>query len=1350
LTRIGQEKKMAVINTNVKALFSQMALSQSGRSQTVAMQQLSTGKRINSARDDAAGMAIATRMTHQIRSLNQAVRNAGDAINLIQTAEGATNQITDMLQRMRELAVQAVNDTNDNAQRSYLDLEFQQLKQQMVQIADQTEWNGFPVLTGEAGQRVGEMPVYKATSIAQFGEVFIDPTTERNVTGKESGQTQEIDLTSIQNDVLAATAAATYTLNINDVTFAVTVKDGATAAEVQSQFINTLKGNAKFANMTTNLSGSSDHTTLSLTFTAKQGEPQAIVVRNAAALPSAADDATGTVTLHSIKSTQETWVPSDGKFLQSGALNIVSVTAGAGSDPATVVANFVNNKNETIPLTGTWNEDDNTLSFVVADGRNSEVMSANLTYSLTDSTDALVDLTARKVSLAVSVQGGIPAMNDGDMVINGVPIGASYAVDDKLSPPDNAAGSAIAKAAAINRKAVDSGITTGEVQTLTLTGSPDLNNLPTNITVGGVSITLSTADKTPVLAAATIASALKASPLYDQSTGRTISYQPGSAVITVNYSANEGDVANIAFDPRLSGLTGQARTTTEAYTSVPGTGVFAKVNENVVTGQAMTGTSVVKGAVFINGFASADIMSVFNNPRDTRANVVRAINMISDKTGVKAVDTGSDTQGVTLVAADGRNVEIRFETQDPDFGARVGLREGVQASTISLESKIQSPVVITSRGSIDHTGFIKGDFTKNESVFNTAPRTPVTASLAQTETVKVGFPTGDTTASPTDAVSYSITIAGTQFTVNGSNHTAWTQQDIRNELVTAINTKSNQLGVTASLGDSLDTMVITANVPGIPFDITADKPDGAAMTVKHVVPNTPAPVKPLSPNDLVINGIKIRATTPADDLLSSKVSTSSEPTASAIAVANAINSQSADTGVRAYANAVISDGTYTDIQSPVVAAQYSLYVNGTEVSVYLDKNDTLETRLNNVMREINKRTGEHGVTATVNDQNALSLSSDGRNMSVWFDSSKEGLSAASFGLDKGGAVAQETTLSFSATTAAAGETVSFKLNGVDISVTGPGTQSIAKDIQDEIDASGIANLKVEETSPGSGVLSLKSTVPGSGFTVSGVKVTGSAATTTKFDIKTIQANDMGKNDVTGIYNADELSSTAKTLYGTVRLVSDPVLLPAGVPSPEGAPPSDQLLKLKATGKPFTVTTGIDGLGEKSNFSALGFQVGSYGGQSSAAMDPPRVGRMSFQVGASANQVVTIDLADFGKNGPITSEITGDVDLNVESRTARINTGEGATAVLAKLDLVMDRVNATRATMGAVMNRLDHVISNLTNVSMNLSESRSHIEDADYAAASTELAKTQIMQQAATAVLAQANTSQQSVLKLLGG
>jgi len=208
---------MAVINTNVKALFSQMALNSSGRAQATAMQQLSTGKRINSARDDAAGMAIATRMTHQIRSLNQAVRNAGDAISLIQTAEGATNEITDMMQRMRELAIQAVNDTNDPQQRGYLDLEFQQLKQQIVQIADNTEWNGFPVLNGKAGEQVGEMPVYKATSNSQFGDVLLNPTTTRVIEGTASGEQQTIAFSTSAIPVGTGGVAQTNTVNFPSV-----------------------------------------------------------------------------------------------------------------------------------------------------------------------------------------------------------------------------------------------------------------------------------------------------------------------------------------------------------------------------------------------------------------------------------------------------------------------------------------------------------------------------------------------------------------------------------------------------------------------------------------------------------------------------------------------------------------------------------------------------------------------------------------------------------------------------------------------------------------------------------------------------------------------------------------------------------------------------------------------------------------------------------------------------------------------------------------------------------------------------------------------------------------------------
>jgi flagellin len=156
---------MTVINTNVKALFTQSALKVAARESQVAMEQLSTGKRINNSKDDAAGLAIAARMTQNIQGLNQSIRNAGDAISMIQTAEGATQEITVMLQRMSELAVQSANSTYSSDQRSYLDQEFQQLKQEIVRVSEMHEWNGFPILNGKAGTPVG-LPT-TATALAQ-------------------------------------------------------------------------------------------------------------------------------------------------------------------------------------------------------------------------------------------------------------------------------------------------------------------------------------------------------------------------------------------------------------------------------------------------------------------------------------------------------------------------------------------------------------------------------------------------------------------------------------------------------------------------------------------------------------------------------------------------------------------------------------------------------------------------------------------------------------------------------------------------------------------------------------------------------------------------------------------------------------------------------------------------------------------------------------------------------------------------------------------------------------------------------------------------------------------------------
>lgn len=754
---------MSVINTNIKALYTQAALKGTNREMTVAMQQLATGKRVNSAKDDAAGLAISTRMTQQIRSLDQAIRNAGDAISLIQTTEGATQAITDMLQRMRELSIQAINDTNSNDQRSYLDLEFQQLKQEIARIADTVEWNGFPVLNGTAGEAVGERPVYKVTSEAAF----------------------------------ASTTAS----------------------------------------------------------------------------------------------------------------------------------------------------------------------------------------------------GSLSALASGDLVINGITIGASYASDDTRSHPANAEASAIAKATAINR-----------------------------------------------------------------------------------YSEQ--------------------------------TGVHAVVNETVMHGTAQTGTTVVSGRVRINGIESATITTVANNTRDSRQAVIKAINQISEKTGVVAIDTDSDFEGVKLVAKDGRNIQMDFlpanNATDNEFAARTGLREGTQSGTYSLESMVTAPVVIgtTSDGTVSHSGLQLGDFSQNVSRLSTASRAAV------------------------------------------------------------------------ALGQS--------------------------------------PVS-LKSGDLVINGYAIRATVDADDTLTDLAAlaiSSQKRSASGAALAAAINASSADTGVTAIANPVQVVGAAPDIRSSadIFDGDHSFHVNGMQVTVNILETDDATSRAQKVVDAINPLFGATGVTASVNERGGVSLSTEGgRSLSIWIDPN-DGLVPADIGL--------------------------------------PAAQVSTTALQEE----------------------------------------------------------------------------ASTLYAGVTLVSS---------------------------KAFTVEPGANGYGADSNFAQLGFREGTFGGEVDAAtskLSPPRVGRMSFHVGASAHQTITIDLSDFGKHGPITGSITGDVDA--VTPTVRINTSEAAKAVLDKLDTAMDKVNATRANMGAVMNRLEQVIDNLTNVSMNSSASRSQIEDADYAQASTDLAKAQIMQQAATAVLAQANTSQQTILKLL--
>ena len=172
---------MAVINTNIMSLNAQRNLSATQSALATSVQRLSTGLRVNSAKDDAAGLAIAERMNTQVRGMNVAVRNANDAISLAQTAEGALSKINDMGQRMRELAVQSANATNNETDRASLDAEFQALSAEIKRNLEGTSFNGTKLFAALATMTF-QVGANNATT-DQIAVVTTNLTTDTTMTG---------------------------------------------------------------------------------------------------------------------------------------------------------------------------------------------------------------------------------------------------------------------------------------------------------------------------------------------------------------------------------------------------------------------------------------------------------------------------------------------------------------------------------------------------------------------------------------------------------------------------------------------------------------------------------------------------------------------------------------------------------------------------------------------------------------------------------------------------------------------------------------------------------------------------------------------------------------------------------------------------------------------------------------------------------------------------------------------------------------------------------------------------------------------------------------------------------------
>jgi flagellin len=209
-----------VINTNLASLNAQRNLSSTQNQLSTAIQRLSSGLRVNSAKDDAAGLAIANRMDGQARGMAVAVRNANDGISLSQVAEGALGKVTDMMQRMRELAVQAANASNTTTDRTSLNAEFQQLAQEVDRTLQSTRFNGQAILAGSAGALQFQIGANNATT-DQLAVTTTNMATAANIIAVTTATTAVISGTNATNAnaMISALDTALDTINSERATY---------------------------------------------------------------------------------------------------------------------------------------------------------------------------------------------------------------------------------------------------------------------------------------------------------------------------------------------------------------------------------------------------------------------------------------------------------------------------------------------------------------------------------------------------------------------------------------------------------------------------------------------------------------------------------------------------------------------------------------------------------------------------------------------------------------------------------------------------------------------------------------------------------------------------------------------------------------------------------------------------------------------------------------------------------------------------------------------------------------------------------------------------------------------------
>ncbi|ADC62875.1 flagellin N-terminal helical domain-containing protein [Allochromatium vinosum] len=452
-----------VINTNVMSLNAQRNLTKSQSTQGQAMERLSSGLRINSAKDDAAGSAIASRLTSQIRGFDQSVRNANDGISLVQTAEGALSESSNILQRMRELAVQSANGTYTSGNRTTLNAETQQLIKELDRISESTNFNGLNLLDGsaqevklqvgaEANQTISveisamdssSLGIEKTAGVGSVGRIGTGTTAALATTAVNQLGTGDLEINGIAIDAAVAAsdsassaAKASSAISTAAAINAKTDQTGVSAVVGETQIGGNTMATSTSATGSIILNG----VTIDLSTTTDTATTRAAVVRDI----NLKSEQTGVTAVDSgTDNGGITLVAADGR-------NIVLENSAGGLTAGNTGLGLAGASGNTAIATGTVT--------LVSEGNKPITISSGATGNASDVGFAEGTYNGSQVQVTSNLGANTTAMAAGNVFVNGVSVGPSYATDDTASSAGNDF-SAISKAAAFNVVSDKTGVT---------------------------------------------------------------------------------------------------------------------------------------------------------------------------------------------------------------------------------------------------------------------------------------------------------------------------------------------------------------------------------------------------------------------------------------------------------------------------------------------------------------------------------------------------------------------------------------------------------------------------------------------------------------------------------------------------------------------------------------------------------------------------------------------------------------------------------------------------------------------------------------------------------------------------